>query len=82
MLLTVRLDLTVVLDVLILNLKELLGVLNSLINRWVDELGVVSQISVDLSESLVEFLNAFNNFFLADLELADLLVEIDLELVD
>jgi hypothetical protein len=82
LLLTVRLDLTVVLDVLVLNLEELLGVLNSLINRWVDELGVVSQISVNLSESLIEFLNAFNNFFLANLQLADLVVEIDLELVD
>jgi len=76
------LDLTVLINFIIRNIKELLGVLCLLINLGQEECLLHSQDSVNLTNTLVHLFNLGNNGGLLVLQVQDLVVEVDLQLVN
>ena len=79
---TVKLDLAEVFNVRILDLEELLWVLDGLVDRRVEEVRAIAEVSVDLFQSGVEEFHSVDDFSLATLQLCNLFVEVNFELVD
>lgn len=71
-----------VLDVIIVNFKEFLGVLASLVNLGEGKLLGSLEVLVDSTNTGVEDFDAGQNFLLAEFQLLDLRVEVHLQFVD